>query len=324
MKKLLVLIMVLLTGLTLGFIGEAQAVLYQAGDVFAGGSFGGLGNVYQFRPGSGLIATYTTSFTAEETGMAFDSSGNLYVTNFGSSNITKFDNSGNIILPNPFVTNDASSHNESIIFNKLGQMYIGQADGTRDIIKRDSAGNFLARFDVATGPRGSDWIDLAADQNTIFYTSEGDLIRRFDVSTNTQLTDFANVGGQSFALRLLGDGGLLVANRNTILRLDSLGNVIKIYDVAGNQFWFALNLDPDGTSFWSADYNSGLIQEFDIASASALLTFTAPSNISGLAVFGEITQGGGGGGGEVPEPATMILLGSGLIGLWGARKKFKK
>ena len=88
-------------------------------------------------------------------------------------------------------------------------------------MKFDSAGNFLARFDVAVEDRGSDWIELAADQRTLFYTSEGDSIKRFDVVSNTQLPDFvtnALPGFEAFALRLLPGGGLLVSDDDDVKR----------------------------------------------------------------------------------------------------------
>ncbi len=53
----------------------------------------------------------------------------------------------------------------------------------------------------------------------------------------------------------------------------------------------------DGGSSWDS-YTSVILGAFDI------LNGTVP--------------------GPVPEPSTMLLLGSGLLGLWGARKKFKK
>ncbi|MHB9074249.1 MAG: PEP-CTERM sorting domain-containing protein [Desulfobaccales bacterium] len=318
MKKLICLVMTLFA--VVGFLGAfspAQAVPFEKGDVFAGGSFGGTGNIYHFRPGTGLLATYSTTFTgSEETGMAFQGN-NLLVTNWTASNITKFDNAGTVILPNPFITNDASSHNESIVFDATGNMYIGQADGTRDVIKRDSAGNFLASYDVATQNRGSDWIELAADNKTLYYTSEGTTIFRYDTSTNTQLANFATLsGGTAFALRLLADGTLLVADGVDIKRLDSAGNVIQTYDDLSVVSWFALNIDPDGTSFWSADYSSSQIFQFDIASGAVLDHFNTPSNISGLTVFGERTV-------VVPLPPTVMLFGFGLAGLGIWRRKFK-
>lgn len=318
MRKVICLLMTFFA--VMGFLGafnSAQAAAFQKGDVFAGGSFGGTGNVYHFRPGVGLLATYSTTFTgSEETGMAFQGN-NLLVTNWTASNMTKFDNTGTIILPNPFITNDASSHNESIVFDAFGNMYIGQADGTRDVIKRDSAGNFLARYDVATQNRGSDWIDLAADNKTLYYTSEGTTIFRYDLSTSTQLADFATfAGGNAFALRLLAGGGLLVADGVDIRRLDSLGNVIQTYDDPSVSQWFALNIDPDGTSFWSADYSSHQIFKFDIATGAVLDHFDTPSNISGLTVFGERTV-------VIPLPPTVMLFGFGLAGLGIWRRKLK-
>lgn len=57
-------------------------------------------------------------------------------------------------------------------------------------------------------------------------------------------------------------------------------------------FFFAMNLDPDNTSFWTAGYSNGNIRKIDIASGSQLFTFVAPrrgTSVAGLAVFGELT-----------------------------------
>ena len=300
----------------------SQGAAFLLGDVFVGAHSGGV--IGHYNSAGVFIENLVTGNGAEQTGMAFDSSGDLYATSFGASTITKFSRlDGSIITPNPFITNDPGGHNESIVFDSSGNFYVGQADGTSDIIKRDSSGAFVARYDVTDDNRGSDWVDLASDQKTMFYTSEGRAIQRFDVSTNTQLANFATLAGSgnAFALRLLGDGGLLVADRSNIKRLNSAGAVTQTYDVAGQDFFFALNLDPDGNSFWSADYNTGNVYKFNIASGAVSTSFNKAGGVSGLAVYGEITQGNPTPPRSVPDGGTSFaLLGLSCLSLMALRR----
>jgi len=305
------------------FTGVAQAA-FTTGDVFAGV---GSGRIFRYSPTGTLLQTLTTGFpNSEDTGMAFDASGNLYATNFQGAGIAKFDTNGTK------VGNFGSGFNsdpESIVFDQAGNAYVGQADGTRNILKFDAAGALLQSFAPTTGPRGTDWIDLSSDQHTIFYTSEGGNIRRFDVATNTQLPDFANVSGTSFALRLLPGGGLLVAHTNNVLRLDASGNIVQTYLPSNAGTLFALNLDPDGTSFWTAGLSSTTIYRVDIATGNVITSWNASkdgaSEVAGLAVFGEITIGGPGPGtgGATPEPATMAIMAGGLGVLVLVRRRRK-
>jgi hypothetical protein len=273
-------------------VGAANHTTFEIGDVFVS-----VGNrqVYWYLPdgtfNQALTAGISNRYT---TGMVFDADDNLYVTMFDSGTVCKFDNTGTYL--GTFGSGYSGSP-ESIVIDANGDFYVGAVDGDNDIRKFDAAGTLLDQYDVLIEDRGSDWIDLDADQCTMFYTSEGKNIFRYDLCTHTQLSNF-NVaplpGSHAFALRLLPAGGLLVADTQMIVRLDATGNVIQTYDAAGENYWFALNLDPDGTSFWSADYSTNNVYKFDIATGAILLSFntgTGPSTVYGLTVFGEITVG---------------------------------
>ena len=254
---------------------------FQTGDVFVGIASG---SVQWRRPNGTLVATLNGGAGGFTTGMAFDSAQSLYVTNFSNSIVHRFDKNG------VQISNFGSGYStpECIVFDGNWNAYVGNIGG--GFRKFDALGNFIST--VASGTR-IDFADLQADQSTMLYTQEGNRIGRWDVVNNVALTDFATgLGGQAYALRIRTNGEVLLANGATVLRLNAAGAVIQTYDVAGENSWFALNLDPDGTSFWSADFGTANVYRIDIATGNVISSFntgTGSSTVFGLAVAGEIT-----------------------------------
>ena len=168
-STLVVRLLLILVG---GMIGPAQPAWaapnpFNTGDVFVAISNGKV----QHRDSTGLlIETLDTLQGGFTTGMAIDAEGSLYVTNFGAGNVVKFNNKGERV---GIFGSGYSGSPESIVFDRAGNSYVGAVNGDNGVRKFDPQGIPLARYNVATEARGSDWVDLAADQCTLFYTSEG-------------------------------------------------------------------------------------------------------------------------------------------------------
>ena len=273
--------------LTLAAATLVSAVARAGTPYVVGHVFAGVGNsqVKEFTPTGTLVQTLNdTTGTTYTTGMCFDPAGNLYVTNFSGSTVSKFDNSGNLVNAS-FLTGLSSP--ESCVIDASGNFYVG---GPGQPIRKfaPAGGAPIQSFAVTAG---SDWIDLAADQCTMFYDNEGTNISRYNVCTNTQLTNFnpAPLTGGHYALRILPGGGVIVAAGAQVQLLNSSGAVASTY--TGDNFFFALNRDPDGTTFWSGGLNSGNILRFNFSPVGpAITTFpSAPlTSLAGLAVFGEL------------------------------------
>ena len=273
--------------------GAPTTAPYTVGDVFVGV---GMGFIKHFSPAGVLLDTLNTGTACnEDLGMAFTSTNHLLATaafgGSGTGSVVEFDDMGNLIGP---FGSGYSNSTESVVIDATGNVYVGQPDGTMALKKFNSTGTFLMDFFPAPQNRGTDWNDLAADQCTMFYTSEGDAIKRFDVCTNMQLSDFASSAAfPKYALRIRSNGEVLVAATSVLERYTAGGVLMQTYAFPGT-LSFAMNLDPDGAHFWTADYFTGTVYEYDIASGAIVFSFpSSPLTFaSGLAIVGEPTAGG--------------------------------
>jgi hypothetical protein len=297
---------IFILGAALITASTAGAASFAIGDVFASV---GNGIVREFTPAGVLVQTLNTNTSSTFTaGGVFDSSGNFYVTTFFSGIVSKF------AAGSTSGTNFASvgGDEESITRDMSNNLFVGEADGGGQITELNSSGATVRTFTATVQNRGTDWVDLAADQTTLYYTSEGSSIMRFStVGTGSQLSNFETGRGTiMYALRILSSGGVLVADTSNVLQFDSSGNIVKTYTIPGAVTLFALNLDPDGITAWTGDLSTNEVTRFNIATGAIVSQWSAGTGtLGGLTVAGEITQGGG--GGSVPEPGTLALLGSG-------------
>ncbi len=243
------------------------------------------GQVQWRNPDGSLRQVLFTGSEGQASSLAFDAARNLHVPHWYShvpgvpgNTVMRLDPNGNLMgsFGSGYECNPSS-----VTFDGLGNVYVGQADCTGDILKFDASGTLLASFDVPTTLRGTDHIDLAADGCTMFYSSRDQNIYRYDVCTSTPLPKF-NLqplpGTNAYHIVILPDAGVLVADSEMIVRLDAAGNIVQTYNVPGQTGYLYGGVDfvGDGT-FWASNGFNGNIIRFDIQTGAVVGSFNTLS-----------------------------------------------
>src|SRR5882724_7724492 len=258
-----VLLVLALAGIAPG--ATSSSVDWTVGDVFVASGSGSY-QVWHNSANSGSPPSYTFLQTISDTlggataGCAFDSAYRFFGTNFDNTIVDQYSIDfpayvTNIPQPAPqppppppvplpaglagqFTTgNGTSTGNKSIVLDGQGNFFVGHAGGGKSLemwsrlpvlntTPLDYRYQIVTSWTPTVENSGVDWIDLASNGTTIYYTSAGRKIFTYDTQTGQGV--FADLGQPGlpsytlFALRLLknGTGGVdvLVADKKNIKR----------------------------------------------------------------------------------------------------------
>jgi hypothetical protein len=282
------------TGLTLTLGG---ATVDASGNVYVVRS---AGSVEKFNSSGVLQQSFTGSLSVP-TDAAVSSDGSVYVTDVGGSNVVKYSSAGTVL------TSWSCGTSVSLTTDASGNVYV--ADISSGLKKYDSTGTLLNTWTIPTDASG---LALNASGTVAYTTSTA-------ATNNLYAVDLAT--GATTALATLIDssdrcsidvnpatGDLYVASRTT--------NIIQKYASNGtlvNQ-WNTWSGPGSAATYSAAAATSVGYRGIAFDPLTNNIYATSIAGVPNVGVFNE----------SVPEPGTIVLLLTGLIGLlayaWRKRK----
>ena len=268
-----------------------HAVMWTADESTTVYASGFEGNIAAYDVGGRLITKLVGGGTFEDDG-CFDHDHNLLVDDFDAGSVSIFNTAGSRIgsIRATGVGVPAASV-ESCAVDSTGNIYIGH-DNTGQVDEFSATHTPLRSFSMARDQHGIDHMAIKPDGCTLLYTSEGDLVKQYNVCTDTQLADFASLVGQCHQISIRNNGEVFVACFTGVYRLTATGATLQVYSTGSfgsAGILRSVAVDPDGTSFWTAERTPPVIYHVDIQTGGLIKSFPAPEAeiVFGLTVTGQ-------------------------------------
>jgi sugar lactone lactonase YvrE len=202
---------------------------------------------------SGASSTFATADLSEPSGLVFDSSGNLFVSNFGSSTIVELNSAGS---PTVFATSSLNEPEGMGFWN--GFLYVANYGGN-DIVKFNAAGQatYIGSVQHPTG--------LAFDSSGNLYVASqtADSIYKFTLGGSESEFAGPSSGLNSPAQITFNGGNLFVANyySSDILEFNP-GGAATVFASTGGGYSNPLGLAFDGSNNLYVSCAGNFIEQF--------------------------------------------------------------
>jgi hypothetical protein len=265
------------------------AATWVPGDVFVTGS---QGNIRVYDSSGNFKEQVSTGYGGGVANCAFNSNGDLYALDGLFNVVVKFDPITHIATPVVDVSTNGS-FTKDIWFANSGDFFVSSSDLLRNrFIRYNSSGIHQQNYQVAYPhylPSGPVGMDLATDQQTMYYSSAGPVIRRYDLATSSWIDDLVTLVDNVTGLRIIKSGShsgqFLVASTVNIKRMAADGGYVGSYDYSGENSWSVISLDPtDNNVFWATGRTTNRFFKFSYDAATPSLAILHGSSPSGICI----------------------------------------